>query len=125
MKLLLDTHILLWALSDAKELSPAARSMIDAADRVYVSSASFWEVAIKVSVGKLAIDIDRLHQQTQAAGFEPLSITWLHALAVSGLPALHRDPFDRMLVAQAMSEPLHFLTQDELLAGYGSFVTLV
>jgi len=125
LNLLLDTHILLWALNDAKELGPAARSMIDAADRVYVSSASFWEVAIKVSVGKLAIDLDRLNRQAQAAGFEPLPVTWLHALAVGGLPPLHRDPFDRMLVAQALSEPLHFLTHDELLAGYGTFVTLV
>lgn len=125
MNLLLDTRVLLWVLADARELSEAARAAIDAADRVFVSSASMWEVAIKAQLGKLAVDPDRLHAQSLAAGFEPLPITWIHALALGGLPLLHRDPFDRMLVAQAISEPLHLLTRDALLTGYGPLVTLI
>ncbi len=124
MRLLLDTHVLLCALS-GPELAPQARRLIDSADEVFVSSVSFWELAIKSSVGKLDIDIVRLQAQSLAAGFEPLPITWIHALAVNGLPLLHRDPFDRMLVAQAISEPVHLLTHDALLTRYGGSVTLV
>ena len=125
MRLLLDTHVLLWALNDPISLKPQARSLIDAADDVFVSSASFWELAIKASQGKLAVDLNRLQSLTLASGFQPLVVTWVHALAVSGLPRLHGDPFDRMLVAQAISEPLHLLTHDAVLTRYGASVTLV
>jgi PIN domain nuclease of toxin-antitoxin system len=125
VNLLLDTHILLWVMRDAEELSDAARAMIQQADRVFVSSASLWEASIKAGVGKLAIEPARLEHQARAAGFEPLPITWIHALAVHGLPPLHRDPFDRMLVAQAISEPLHLLTHDAALAAYSDLVTVV
>ena len=124
MRLLLDTHVLLWALS-GPELTPQARRLIDAADEVFVSSVSFWELAIKSSVGKLVIDIVRLQAQSLTAGFQPLPITWVHSLAVNGLPLLHRDPFDRMLVAQATAEPMHLLTHDAMLTRYGASVTLV
>ena len=125
MKLLLDTHIVLWVLRDAAELSAAARSMIRNADVVFVSSVSWWEASIKVAAGKLAVDPARLQGHALAAGFEPLPITWTHALALHGLPPLHRDPFDRMLVAQAISEPLHLLTHDTALAAYSDLVTIV
>lgn len=125
MKLLLDTHILLWVMRDANELSGAARAMIARADEVYVSSISLWEAAIKSSLGKLQVTPARLEAAAMAAGFNPLSVTWVHALAVHGLPQLHRDPFDRMLVAQAISEPLHLLTSDAALLPYGPQVTLV
>jgi PIN domain nuclease of toxin-antitoxin system len=125
LKLLLDTHILLWVLRDAAELRAAARSMIQQADTVFVSSVSLWEASIKATAGKLPVEPARLQSQALAAGFEPLSVTWTHALALHGLPPLHRDPFDRMLIAQAISEPLHFLTHDAALAAYSDLVTVV
>ncbi len=124
MKLLLDTHILLWVMRDADELSAAARAMIARADEVYVSSISLWEAAIKSSLGKLPVAPARLEAAAVAAGFRPLAVTWVHALALHGLPMLHRDPFDRMLVAQAVSEPLHLLTSDAALAAYGPQVAV-
>ena len=125
MKLLLDTHILLWVMRDAGELSAAARAMIAHADEVYVSSVSLWEVAIKSAAGKLPVAPVDLEAAAQRAGFTPLAITWAHALALHGLPPLHRDPFDRMLVAQAVSEPMHLLTHDDRLAAYSPLVTVV
>ena len=125
MKLLLDTHIVLWVLRDARELKAGARSMIGHAEVVFVSAASWWEVSIKAAAGKLRVEPERLQAQALAAGFEPLPITWTHALAVHGLPPLHRDPFDRMLIAQAISEPLHLLTHDPALAAYSDLVTVV
>ena len=125
MKLLLDTHIVLWLLRDARELKAGARLMIGHAEAVFVSAASWWEVAIKVAAGKLPVEPERLQAQALAAGLEPLPVTWTHALAVHGLPPLHRDPFDRMLVAQAISEPLHLLTHDAALAAYSDLVTVV
>ena len=125
MKLLLDTHILVWVLQDAKTLKPKTRRLIDAADSVHVSSVVLWEVAIKVALGKLKIDLDRLDTMLLTMAFEPLPISWQHARALRSLPPLHRDPFDRMLIAQAISEPLHLLTSDAALAAYGPQVTLV
>lgn len=125
MKLLLDTHIVLWVLRDARELKAGARSMIGHAEAVFVSAASWWEVSIKAAAGKLPVEPERLQAQALAAGFEPLPVTWTHALAVHGLPPLHRDPFDRMLIAQAISEPLHLLTHDAALAAYSDLVTVV
>ncbi len=125
MKLLLDTHILLWVMRDADELSAAARSMIERADEVHVSSVSLWEVAIKSALGKLPLSPVRLEAAVTQAGFLQLPVTWAHALAVHGLPRLHADPFDRMLVAQAVSEPMHLITHDAALGGYSPLVTVV
>jgi PIN domain nuclease of toxin-antitoxin system len=125
LKLLLDTHILLWVMRNAVELGPAARTMIARADEVYVSSISLWEAAIKSASGKLPVEPARLEAAALAAGFRPLAVTWVHALAVHGLAPHHRDPFDRMLVAQAISEPMHLLTSDAALAAYSPLVTVV
>lgn len=125
MKLLLDTQVVLWALSDPARLGPHALQMIEAADNVFVSSVSFWELAIKTAIGKIVLDLPKFHARSLGAGFEPLAVTAVHALAVMGLPPLHGDPFDRMLIAQAVSEPLHFLTRDAALARYPASVTLV
>jgi PIN domain nuclease of toxin-antitoxin system len=125
MKLLLDTHLVLWAMQDSKRLSTAARKQIRAAEASYVSAASLWEIAIKASLGKLSVDSELLEQQLDAAGFQPLPITWEHTVQVRKLPMHHRDPFDRMLVAQAVSEPLRLLTHDEGLRVYCDLVTVV
>ena len=125
MKLLLDTHILVWVMQDAKALKPKARHLIDAADSVHVSSVVLWEVAIKAALGKLKIDSDLLDAMLLRMAFKPLPVSWQHARALRNLPSLHRDPFDRMLIAQAVSEPMHLLTSDAALAAYGPHVTVV
>ena len=118
MTLLLDTQIFLWYLADSKRLVPRARTAISGADRVFVSAASIWEAAIKTALGKLTVVLDDLVAGIAASGFSELPITALHAARVAALPDHHRDPFDRMLIAQALSEPLVLLTNDEILARY-------
>ena len=125
MKLLLDTHILLWVMRDARELKPAARVMIENADEVHVSSVTLWEVAIKSALGKLPLAPTALAAAARQAGFIALPVTWSHALTLYSLPRLHGDPFDRMLVAQAMSEPMHLLTHDARLVAYSPLVKVV
>ena len=125
MRLLLDTHIAIWLTRDAIELTAAARKLITEADEVFVSSASIWEAAIKVALGKLPLLPQRFADQLRQAGIEPLPVTWAHGLALHNLPALHKDPFDRLLVAQAMSEPMHLLTHDAALAAYSDLIIVV
>ncbi|RLT20203.1 MAG: type II toxin-antitoxin system VapC family toxin [Planctomycetota bacterium] len=123
-RILLDTHLLLWAVAEPRKLPPGARKRIEEAD-VFVSAASLWEVSIKAALGKLAADPAELLAEIEPAGFTLLPITGEHAAAVAKLPAVHADPFDRMLVAQAKTEPLLLLTNDAVLAGYGDCVELV
>lgn len=123
-RILLDTHLLLWAVAEPRKLPPGARRRIEVAD-VFVSAASLWEVSIKAALGKLAADPAELLAEIEPAGFTLLPITGEHAAAVAKLPAVHADPFDRMLVAQAKTEPLLLLTNDAVLAAYGDCVELV
>jgi PIN domain nuclease of toxin-antitoxin system len=123
VRILLDTHLLLWALSQPSKLSQATRKQIVAAE-VYVSAASIWEISIKSALGKLAANAGDVLAGLEPAGFSMLPITGEHAAKVAELPMLHKDPFDRMLVAQASVEPMVLLTNDEALRGYGSFVTV-
>lgn len=125
MRLLLDTHILLWIMQGAAELPREARRLVEAAQEVHVSSVSLWEASIKVRLGKLRVDMDRLDAALRQTPFVPLHVTWAHATALRQLPPLHGDPFDRMLVAQAMSEPMHLITHDAALARYSPLVTVV
>jgi PIN domain nuclease of toxin-antitoxin system len=110
---------------DDPKLSSAAWLQIEAADSVYVSSATLWEATIKYRFGKLRIAPERLIEAVSASGFREITITMRHAVAVRHLPNLHRDPFDRLLIAQATNEPLHFLTADEQLQPYSPLVQLV
>ena len=125
MRILLDTHIYLWWLEDHIKLSSKARELIQSADEVYVSSASIWEAAIKISIGKLEADISSLAQQISLNGFIELPVSAKHAVQIAQLPNHHRDPFDRMLVAQAMAEPLRLLSADAQVAQYSELVDLV
>ena len=125
MRFLLDTHLVLWAMQDSKQLSAAARKQIRAAEANYVSAASLWEIAIKASLGKIDVDGGLLEERLGVAGFQPLPMTWQHATQVRKLPMHHRDPFDRILVAQAVCEPLRLLTHDEGLRVYSDLVTVV
>ena len=123
-RLLLDTHLLLWAVSDPQKLSLATRKRIDACE-VFVSAVSIWEVSIKAALGKLDADPAALLAEIEPAGFRLLPVTGEHAAAVARLPTIHNDPFDRMLVAQAKTEPLLLLTNDAALAGYGDCIEIV
>ncbi len=125
MKILLDTQIYLWFLADSRKLSRRARTKIAKADRVFVSAASIWEAAIKSAIGKLTVDSDELVVGIAASGFEPLSISPQHAARVATLPHHHRDPFDRLLIAQALDEPLHLLTADASLRHYSELAIVV
>jgi PIN domain nuclease of toxin-antitoxin system len=125
MRLLLDTQIYLWFLADSRRLRATARRRIREADVVYVSAASVWEASIKAALGKLDVDIGELVTQIPASGFAELPVAARHAAAVATLPRLHGDLFDRLLVAQAMTEPLHLLTADEGLTAYSPLVELV
>ncbi len=131
MRLLLDTHIALWAITDSPRLHTAARDLIMAPDNViHVSAASLWEIAIKHALKRrgasaMPISATEAHGYFRAAGYAPLAITAEHAVAVESLPAHHADPFDRMLIAQARTEPLRLVTQDAELAAYGEMVIVV
>ena len=125
MRLLLDTHIFLWAVSGSARLKPATRRLIESADQVYVSAASLWEVAVKASLGKIEADPDALVAAIDASGFIELPVRAAHAAGVARLPPHHNDPFDRLLIAQALAEPLTFLTADAFLTRYSDLVLLV
>jgi PIN domain nuclease of toxin-antitoxin system len=116
-RLLLDTHIFLWWRGEPSRLSSRVRDSIATADLVFVSAASAWEAAIKVSLGRLELP-DTIEAGVLASGFEKLLITFSHAERAGGLPPHHRDPFDRMLVAQAQAEGLTLVTHDGLLEPY-------
>jgi PIN domain nuclease of toxin-antitoxin system len=118
VKLLLDTHALLWWLAGDPALDPAAVEAIAAADTVAISAASAWEIAIKQASGKLS-GPDDLPGELAGNRFSELPVTVSHALAAGALPPLHTDPFDRILVAQARLEGLTLVTRDRRLADYG------
>jgi PIN domain nuclease of toxin-antitoxin system len=123
MRLLLDTHVFIWAVVGSPRLISKTRAQIEAAEAVYVSAASIWEIAIKARLGKIEGDAQALVDAIDASGFHELAVTARHAAAVEKLPLHHADPFDRLLLAQAFSEPLHLLTADRELAAYGGGVT--
>lgn len=125
MRLLLDTHIFLWWVREEKKLPKISINKIKAAEEVYVSSASIWEIAIKMRLGKISGDINSLIQEIHTSHFLELPVTSQHAAATLKLPDIHRDPFDRILVAQAITEPLVFLTADPQLEKYSELVEIV
>lgn len=128
MKLLLDTHLLLWAAGVPDRLPPTARTLIEAPEHELVfSAASLWEVAIKSGLGRedFQVNAHLLRRGLLDNGYTELPITSAHAVAVSSLPSLHRDPFDRLLVAQALTEGITLLTADALVAQYPGPVRLV
>lgn len=122
MRLLLDTHALLWWISDDERLSARARALVgDGANEVFVSAVSAWEIVVKAGIGRLEVPepIDRfVVSQLEANAFLPLSITMRHALGLASLPDVHRDPFDRMLASQALLDDLTLVSGDRVFAGY-------
>jgi PIN domain nuclease of toxin-antitoxin system len=123
VRLLADTHALLWALGDPDQLSDAARSALrEPSNEVFVSAASVWEIAIQHASGKLrlpAAPADWIPRALERSGFDPLAIEARHALAAGALPSHHHDPFDRMLIAQALTDGLVVVTRDRRFAAYG------
>jgi len=128
MRLLLDTHLVLWWEANHPRLPKRVTELVcNEAEAVFVSRASLWEIAIKISIGRLKMDIARFTHNVEQHGFEWLDIKNDHLLAVATLPAFddHRNPFDRLLAAQSQTEPLVLLTADSALARYGSTVQVV
>ncbi len=122
MRILVDTHALIWHFESNALLSPSARAVIDTPlNTLFISTASIWELSIKVSLGKLRLTspIHEMLDGYMMRGATLLYITPKHAMGVQTLPWRHRDPFDRMLVAQAMHEDLILLTKDEKIRQYG------
>ncbi|NWD26385.1 type II toxin-antitoxin system VapC family toxin [Pseudomonas yamanorum] len=124
MRVLLDTHILLWALSDDPKLSTKARKLIENAAEIYVSAATFWELAIKVGLGKLNVNLEEIREYCLESGYVELPITSEHAIAVKDLEHHHRDPFDRLIIATAIIEPMKLVTTDPMVAKYTSLAVL-
>ncbi len=125
MRILLDTHVFLWLVDDSPRLTSQARALIINAEKVFVSSASIWEVAIKVRIGKLKADLDGLIEEMRKNGFDEMPVYGRHAKEVAKLPLHHSDPFDRLLVAQAKTEVMRLVTNDVQLAPYSDLVVMV
>lgn len=124
MGLLLDTHVVLWWLEDDDTLDLAIRDRLDVDSEIFVSSATVWEVGIKQALGKLTGE-GSLALHVRDSGFAVLPISADHAIAASALPMHHRDPFDRMLIGQAMVEGLTLMTRDRVFSAYGLQVVSV
>ena len=131
MRLLLDTHVALWAIADDARLAARARALIaDPANEIAVSVASLWEIAIKHALARgrpenMPLTAEHARGFFVDAGYRLLDIAVEHVIAVETLPPLHADPFDRILVAQALTEPLRLLTHDRKIAEYGDIVITV
>lgn len=125
MRLLLDTHVFLWLTMDDRRLDPSARRLITSANQIFVSSASIWEIAVKARLNKIGADPEDAVQEMKICGFLELPVLARHAVEVARLPLLHRDPFDRLLIAQAIVEPMRLLTADAKLTAYSELVIAI
>lgn len=128
MRLLLDTHVLLWSLGNPARLDAQTRVVLeDNANQVLFSAASIWEIAIKAGLGRADFGVrpEEITQAAREAGFQELPVHAEAAARVADLPMLHRDPFDRLLVAQALSEPARLITANPVLPSYSELVTLI
>jgi PIN domain nuclease of toxin-antitoxin system len=119
MKFLLDTHALLWWLADDDQLGSGAREVVAApANDILISMVSLWEIVVKVRIGKLQADIAEIMSAVQREGFTVLDVGMAHLAALAGLPMHHRDPFDHLLIAQALTEDATFMSEDQNAARY-------
>ncbi len=128
MRVLLDTHLLLWAVGTSNRLPDQARVLLeDAVNEIYCSAASLWEIAIKVGLRRpdFQVDLRALRAALPEMAIEELPITGSHTEKLIELPPIHKDPFDRMLIAQSMTEPLVLLTNDVILTRYWDGVKLI
>lgn len=125
MGVLLDTQIIYWFFYEKQNVPAAAWDVMNQSNGVFVSAASIWEIAIKVKIGKINADAREVVRLLFPAGFKELPVLSRHAVLVADLPLHHGDPFDRLLVAQAIEEPMHLLTTDAQLRQYSELVIQV
>lgn len=128
MRLLLDTHVLLWSVAQSDRLPDAARALLEDTDNaLYCSTVSLWEITIKAALRRadFEVDVRKLRQALVRMGIDELPVEGRHAEALMQLPPVHKDPFDRMLIAQSMAEPLLLLTNDAMLTEYWDGVRLI
>ena len=119
MRLLLDTHVMIWWLADDRKLKNPAREIIaNPRNQIFASAVVVWEVAIKSALGRIDADVDEMEAAIRETGFEPLPVNLQHAARIGRLPKIHRDPFDRMLVAQASIEELRLVSNDQIFTRY-------
>jgi PIN domain nuclease of toxin-antitoxin system len=128
MKILLDTHILLWIASDAEQLSSKAKALIENPEnQLYFSATNLWEISIKNKLGRadFKVDLSVLRRNLLDNGYEEIPITSAHTIGVDALPNIHKDPFDRMLIAQTLVEGITLITADSMVAEYPAAVIRV
>ena len=125
MRLLLDTQIFIWTVIDSEKLKSEARRIMLDATEIFISAASIWEIAIKAKIGKLEGNPKDFASAITDSGFSELMISARHTATVYDLPLYHRDPFDRLLIAQALSEPLRLLTADKILKQYSDLIMII
>jgi PIN domain nuclease of toxin-antitoxin system len=119
VRLLLDTHVVLWWVSGDRKLSKGLRATIASTDNaIAVSAATFWELALKQQLGRVDVDLTRLQAAVAADGFDELPVEIAHTLRLQALPDLHRDPFDRLLIAQSIETASRLVTRDEQILAY-------
>ncbi len=122
MRILLDTNALLWAMTNGPRIAPVRDLLLDDENEVFVSAVSWWEIAIKTHIGKLNANLPELRAASQESGFLELPLLGSHAEMLATMPRHHNDPFDHMLLAQAMSEPMRLITGDSVLTQYTPLV---
>ena len=125
MRILLDTHVLLWLLEGNRRVKPISAMILNPANDVFFSVVCLWEVAIKHRIGKLEVSPDMAYDAAVGSGFEELPITSTHVKSLSAIDPTHRDPFDRMLAAQSIAEPMRLVTADQNLARIAPLVDLI
>lgn len=125
MRILLDTHVILWTLADSPQINTVRDLILSTETEVYISTASWWELSIKISIGKINVDLSMVRAAAAESGFIDLPVLGVHTQTLLTLPLLHRDPFDRMLIAQAISEPMRLITNDQALREYSNLVQMI
>ena len=125
MRILLDTHVLLWTLAGSPQINQVKDLILSNETEAYVSTASWWELAIKIGIGKIDVDLGMLRAAAAESGFIDLPVLGAHIQTLLTLPLLPRNPFDRMLIAQAISEPMRLITNDKALSAYSTLVEMI
>lgn len=125
MRFLLDTNALLWILTGSPRIDPVRELILSEETDIFVSAVSWWEIAIKTKIGKLDADVHTLRAASRESGFFELALTGNHAEILLTMPRHHNDPFDHMLLAQAMAEPMRLMTGDETFSRYTENIVLV